>query len=51
MTLFILGVLLACGVDEDLAAGAIRLSVGRETTEQEIKEAVLLLRESVSLHK
>ncbi|CAG0891689.1 unnamed protein product [Darwinula stevensoni] len=44
-------VLLACGVDENLAAGAIRLSVGRETTEQEIKEAVLLLRESVSLHK
>lgn len=42
-------VLLSCGVPEEAAANAVRLSVGRETTEADVDAAVADLKDAVQL--
>jgi len=44
-------VLEAMGVPKKLARGAIRFSLGRETTEQEIDYVLAMLKEKLYLHK
>ncbi len=44
-------VLAAMGVPKKLARGAIRFSLGRETTEQEIDRVLQMLKEKLYLHK
>ena len=44
-------VLLAMGVDESRARGTVRLSLSRETMEDEIRESILPIREAVELRR